>query len=161
MSRKKRKNPVSQKGRKKIRKMPKWIFVLGCILAAVLIVILICFTVMDNSYKSELCNNQWISSSATNASGDEVEMSDIYNTNYTSYQGTLNFNDDGSFSLWLTPGSSDDGTHSGVYEIVDDSKIDVVFDDTTYTSFYTHRDKGEITSISLYYEDYEVFFTKA
>ena len=161
MSNKKKKNNVKNTEKKKVKIFPAAIITVGSILIIGIIGYLIYSFTSDSVKKSDLCNYQWISSSALNASGDEVPMAAVYNTNYTSYQGTLNFNDDDTFSLWLSPGTIEDGTHTGVYDIVDNTKIDVVFHDSTYTSFYIHQENGEISSISLKYEDYEVFFTKA
>lgn len=109
--------------------------------------------------KSDISNTEWVSSSAVNASGDEVEMAEVYNTNYTTYKGSLSFKDDGTFSLWLTPGTAEDGTHSGKYSVSGDT-ITAIFDDgETTTDFKIHRKGEEIDSISLNYEDYEVYFT--
>ena len=161
MSNKKTKNNVKKPSKKKVRILPVAVMTIIAILVVGFLGYLIFSTTSDSAKLSELCDYQWISSSAVNSSGDEIPLAEVYNTNYSSYQGTLNFKDDYTFSLWLSPGSIEDGTHTGIYEIVDDSKIDVIFNDTTYTSFYIHREDGEISSISLNYEDYEVFFTKA
>ena len=86
-------------------------------------------------------------------------MAEVYNTNYTTYKGSLSFKDDGTFSLWLTPGTAEDGTHSGKYSVSGDT-ITAIFDDgETTTDFKIHRKGEEIDSISLNYEDYEVYFT--
>lgn len=107
----------------------------------------------------DISDTDWVSSSAVNASGDEVEMAEVYNTNYSTYKGSLSFRNDGTFSLWLTPGTVEDGTHTGKYT-VDGDTISAVFDDgATATSFYIHRKDDKIESISLNYEDYEIYFT--
>ena len=50
-------------------------------------------------------------------------------------------------------------THSGKYTVNGDT-ITAAFDDgETTTSFYIHRNGDKIQSISLNYEDYEVYFT--
>ena len=161
MSNKKKKNNIKKTDKKKVKILPVAVIAVVAILVVGFLGYAIFSATSDSAKLSELCNYQWISSSAVNSSGDEVSMAEVYNTNYSSYQGTLNFKDDYTFSLWLSPGSVEDGSHTGVFEIVDDSKIDVFFYDTTYTSFYIHRENGEISSISLNYEDYEIFFTKA
>ena len=161
MSNKKKKNNIKKTDKKKVKILPVAVIAVVAILVVGFLGYAIFSATSDSAKLSELCNYQWISSSAVNSSGDEVSMAEVYNTNYSSYQGTLNFKDDYTFSLWLSPGSIEDGSHTGIFEIVDDSKIDVIFNDTTYTSFYIHRENGEISSISLNYEDYEVFFTKA
>lgn len=133
--------------------------IISAVAFPVLVVVIgsLIFSMKDNS--GELVNTRWISTSAVNASGDEVEMAEVYNSVYSTYQGSLSFRDDNTFSLWLTPGAVEDGTHTGKYSIEDDT-ISASFDDgETNTSFYIHRKDGKIEYISLYYEDYEVYFT--
>lgn len=132
--------------------------------AAVIILIAVTlFTIwfcLKNSKISQLCNYSWVCSSAENASGDEVELSEIYRTNSTSYQGSLTFNDDGTFSLWLTPGSPDDGTHSGKYKFSSDSELDITFDEGTHTSFKLIYNNNIISNIIVKYQDYDITFKK-
>lgn len=132
------------------------------ICAAVLAVVIVAVAVnaFSSAKKSQLCGYEWKSASALNASGDEADMGEVYNVNYSAYQGSLNFKDDGTFSIWLSPGAADDGTHTGTYSFTDDSKIDVVFDEGTVTSFEVNRKADEIESIVVNYNDYEVYFTK-
>ncbi len=129
-------------------------------IAVLLIAVVVCALLLSiKNNKSDISNIEWVSSSAVNASGDEVEMAEVYNTNYTTYKGSLSFKDDGTFSLWLTPGTAEDGTHSGKYSVSGDT-ITAIFDDgETTTDFKIHRKGEEIDSISLNYEDYEVYFT--
>ena len=98
--------------------------------------------------------------SAHNASGDEVEVGEIYNTNYTTYQGSLSFEDDGTFEFWLSPGAPDDGTHGGKYTIKDNSVIDVTFDNGESQNFKIEDKNGHIASITAEYEGYKVQFVK-
>lgn len=114
----------------------------------------------NTSVAAQLTDTQWIPSGAKNASGDEVEMAEVYNSKYTSYQGSLAFTDDGKFSLWLSPGQADDGTHSGTYTIADDDTINALFDEGTQTEFTINRNGNEVDSISLNYDGYEVTFQK-
>lgn len=127
----------------------------------VLAVVIGAVVITMKSNANDLSDTEWVSSSAVNASGDEVAMAEVYNTSYSSYQGSLSFRKDGTFSLWLTPGAVEDGTHTGRYSVKEDT-ITAVFDDgETTTSFYIHRNGEKIDSISLNYEDYEVYFTAA
>ena len=159
----KKKNPqvYKHKNKKKIKKLP---IIIGSLLAIALLSVIISFLI--NYYSkaaanNELCDYAWIPVTANNASGDEVEMSEIYNTNYTSYQGSLAFRDDGTFSLWLSPGTPDDGTHTGKYSVLDDVSISVTFDDGTETGFDIIRnDNNSIDYIVVYYSDYDVYFSK-
>ncbi len=148
--------------RKKKLKRRKTIILLT---AAVVIIGVVIVIAAVNSAKSaktaNLCNTTWVPLSAKNASGDEVEMAEIYNVSYSTYNGSLNFNDDGSFTFWMTPGSPDDGTHSGVYELADDSTINMYFDDGTSTTFSVDYEGNTIISIELNYNDYTVTFTSS
>ena len=67
--------------------------------AVVFAVILIKGCTESSANTKGLVDCQWTPSSAHNASGDEVELSEIYNTYYTNYKGSLTFNSDGTFSL--------------------------------------------------------------
>lgn len=130
--------------------------VVAIIIAATAISIVSCSSQQNRN--NELCFYQWIPSTAKNASGDEVEMSEIYNTNYTSYQGSLTFMDDGKFSLWLSPGTPDDGTHSGSFNVNSEDIIEAYFDDGTNTTFKIERKNGSVNGIIINYNDYEIYF---
>lgn len=153
----KKRNKVNPTDNKNKFNRKKAITVTVVLLVIVVAVVALIFTM--NNKANDIVGTDWVSTSAVNASGDEVEMAEVYNTSYTSYQGSLSFKDDGTFSLWLTPGTSEDGTHSGKYTVNGDT-ITATFDDgETTTSFYIHRNGDKIESISLNYEDYEVYFT--
>lgn len=162
MSKKKKKSVKLNKSQKKktIRKLP----VIVCSVIAVAIIAVIVISVVNNisekKHLSELCDYNWIPSTAQNSSGDEVEIAEVYNTDYSSYQGSLTFSDDGTFSIWLSPGTPDDGTHSGAYRLTDENTIDVVFDEGTFTSFEIKRNGDDIENIVVNYNDYEVYFSK-
>lgn len=162
MSNKKKKSANSNKIPKKkpVKKLP---IIIGSVIAVAIIAVIAVAAVWNVSEKtrlSELYDYTWIPTSAQNASGDEVEIAEVYNTNYTSYQGSLAFSDDGTFSIWLSPGTPDDGTHSGAYRLTDENTIDVVFDEGTFTSFEIKRNGDDIENIVVNYNDYEVYFSK-
>ena len=148
-----------QPQKKQTKKLPIiiGIIVVAIITAATALSIVSCTSQQNRS--NELCSYQWIPSTAKNASGDEVEMSEIYNTNYTSYQGSLTFNDDGRFSLWLTPGTADDGTHTGSFTVNSNDEIEAYFDDGTNTIFKIERKNGNANGIIINYNDYEIYFS--
>lgn len=159
MSKKKKVNKKTNL--KSAKKNKRSFIILLLILGAVVILVSVIVKAnlfSDSSKKNELCSNSWIASSARNASGDEVEMSEIYNTNYTSYQGSIVFNEDGTFSFWLSPGAPDDGSHGGKYVIKNSSAVDVTFDDGTVTEFNIERINGDISSIVANYNGYKVYF---
>lgn len=149
----------NQPQKKQSKKLP---IIISCIIVAIIIAasaILIVSCSSQQNRNNELCAYQWIPSTAKNASGDEVEMSEIYNTNHTSYQGSLTFNDNGRFSLWLSPGTSDDGTHTGSFTVNSDDEIEAYFDDGTNTKFKVERKNGSANGIIINYNDYEIYFT--
>ena len=151
------KSKQSQKNQSKKLPIIIGIIIVAIIIAATAISIVSCTSQQNRD--NELCSYQWIPSTAKNASGDEVEMSEIYNTNYTSYQGSLTFNDDGRFLLWLTPGTADDGTHTGSFTINSDDEIEAYFDDGTNTTFKIERKNGNANGIIINYNDYEIYFS--
>ena len=106
----------------------------------------------------DLNDTIWIPSSANNASGDEVDIREVYNSHYSNYQGSLSFASNGTFELWLKPGDPSDGTHTGTYEIAGD-KINALFDDDTQSQFDIVT-KGGTQCIVVTYDGYDVYFTK-
>ncbi|MCH5297059.1 MAG: hypothetical protein J1E85_05250 [Ruminococcus sp.] len=109
--------------------------------------------------KNELCKAKWTPLSATDASGDEVDMAQVYNTDYSSYEGSLEYSDDNTFSFWLSPGSPDDGTHTGTYEVADDKTVNMYFDDGTNTRFSINCEDNKVLSIEVNYDGYLIIFT--
>ena len=101
---------------------------------------------LSPSVTAELTSSAWIPEGAKNASGDEVEMSEVYNTNYSAYQGSMSFSDDGTFTLWLSPGSPD--------------KVNLSFDDGTNTSATLTQKNGKVSAVVLKYNNYEITFVK-
>lgn len=112
-----------------------------------------------NKITDELVSSAWAPSKAQNSSGDEVELAQVYNTEYTTYQGSLSFTDEGRFSLWMSPGDASDGSRTGTYT-VENEIIKAVFDNGTQSEFRINSDENNIISISVYYDDYEVLFSK-
>ena len=106
----------------------------------------------------ELGESTWIPMSAKNASGDEVQLKEVYNTRYDNYQGTLTFHSDGTFSFWMSPGNEMDGTHSGTYKPEGD-KINVLFDDDTQSQFEVKK-SGDSEFIIVTYNDYDITFSR-
>lgn len=160
---KKKKNNTAVKSKKHTSKLKIIIFaavlcvVIGIIVSAVLINLNSDIT----KIKNELCNTNWIPTSATDASGDEADMAQIYNNNYTSYRGSLDYLDNNSFSFWMTPGAADDGTHSGTYEVADENTVNMYFDDGTNTQFSIKYNDGKVLSVEVNYDGYKVTFTSS
>ena len=110
-----------------------------------------------NKAANQLYDARWVPVSAKNASEDEVELAEVYNVKYTNYQGYLTFDKEGTFQLWMSPGSPEDGTHTGTFEL-DGDTIKATFDEGTKTEFYIQREDGLIKTIKLGYDEYTVYF---
>ena len=107
---------ANRAAKKKNKKKKTTAVVFSAIAACVFIIVaIVAVNVISSSKTAELTSSVWVPQGAKNASGDEVEMSAVYNTNYSAYQGSMSFSDDGTFKLWLSPGDPDDGTHNGKY----------------------------------------------
>lgn len=158
---KKKKNNTAVKSKKHTSKLKIIIFV--AVLCVVIGIIVSAVVININSdtvkIKNALCNTNWIPALATDSSGDEVDMARIYNSNYTSYKGSLDYFDNDSFSFWMTPGASDDGTHSGRYEVADENTVNMYFDDGTNTQFSIKYNDGQVLSVEVYYDGYKITFT--
>lgn len=159
-AKKKNHNISSVKSKKPVKKKTLIIGIIIGVLVVAAIAFFVVRAVLSSSQKSEFINYGWIPTSASNASGDEIEMDEVYNTDYTSYQGSLTFKDDNTFSLWLSPGSADDGTHTGTYTIESNNKISVVFLNGNECDFDVKRSNGQVDTITIPYGDYQVSFTK-
>lgn len=145
---------------KRNRTVKRLVTGLVIIMAAAAAVIYIIYRINDSARTNELSDGRWVPSYANDASGDEVELTEIYNTQYSNYQGALTFFSDGKFSLWLTPGEDSDGTHTGTFKVKSDDEIEAYFDNGTNTVFKIHRTDGEADGISLNYDDYQIYFEK-
>jgi len=143
---------------KKKNKKKKTTAIVTSVIAACIFIIaaIVAVNVLSPSVTAELTSSAWVPEGAKNASGDEVEMSEVYNTNYSAYQGSMSFSDDGTFTLWLSPGSPDDGTHSGKYTVSASDKVNLSFDDGTNTSAALTQKNGKISAVVLKYNDYEI-----
>lgn len=155
-SKKKKKNNISKKKNKKHTKLI--ILISAVVLAAAVITFFAVKYAADNADYNAL-NGEWYSVSANNASGDEVDINEVYDVRYSNYQGRMYFYDGKTFQLWLHPGDINDGTHSGSYEIKE-NEISFVFDDGVETTGRIERSGGGIEALRLDYGEYEIFFTK-
>lgn len=158
---KKNKKSNTNKTNFKKNKNKLWIIIILAVVALGLIAVVVGVTSNSNTKNySELTDFMWSPSLAKNSSGDEADMSEVYNTKYSSFKGSLTFKDDGTFSIWLSPGAADDGTHTGRFSLDGSDTIDVVFDDSTKTEFKIIRKGSDITSIVANYNGYDVYFSK-
>lgn len=123
---------------------------------ALLLMLILLSACSQGLSKAKLTAGTWVPYQAQDADGKAVELGEIYQSYSDQYQGSLTFREDGTFSLWLTPGEGDDGTHSGTYEL-QDGQISACFDEGTQTAF-TVGEKDGVYFISLGYGDYTVYF---
>lgn len=144
------------------KKRIRWIWAIPAVLVIAGAAVF-CAVFFANGKSPEMAGTSWISTSAYTASGDEAELADIYNTRYSAYQGTLTFNGDGTFELWLTPGDPEDGTHKGTYTWKD-GVLQAQFsggDTEEFTVQYTDENNREIEYIQVPYQGYTVWFSPA
>ncbi len=155
---KKRKNPYPKKKRKNYKPL-----IIACavvVLCAVLIIISYVIYLNTSLEAADFVGRDFRSVSALDASGDEVDMEDIYNVRYDSYQGSLTLKGDGTFELWLTSGSADDGTHRGSYTYDREKQIiNAVFDSGEKAKFKLVRNgDNTLKRIEVPYNGYTVYF---
>lgn len=159
MAKRENNKPVSiKKGQAKKKRSAKKIIITAAVLCVIAAgIVLLVINAYADKAKQVLNNTSWISQTAHNASGDEVDVREVYNVKYSQYQGRLTFDGENGFELWLSPGDASDGTHSGKYELKDD-KLYATFDEGTKTEFELIRKDGKITEIDIRYNDYTVGF---
>lgn len=158
MAKKKKKPAPKQKKQAKNKFQLKRL--IAIITAAALVVtgvVVIVITANKSGEAQALRGTRWVSETAKNASGDEVDVREVYDVKYTNYQGRLTFEGADGFQLWLRPGDQGDGTHSGTYKLSGD-RAEVTYDDGTESEFRIIRTGGEITQIIVPFENYEVGF---
>ena len=134
--------------------------IIAAVIAALLVAALVVFIVIrtnEDSAKHVLLNTTWVSQTAKTASGDEVDIREVYNVKYSNYQGTLSFDGENGFELWLHPSDISDGTHKGSYEL-DGDKLKASFDGGTDAEFSLTRNDGGIVRIDVPYDNYVVSF---
>lgn len=156
------KQNISAENKKKPKNFKKRYVAIPFIIAGIICAGIIAFIVFSTSQAplhSKIKNTSWKPAIAKNASGDEVELAEVYNVNYSSYTGSLEFKED-TFELWLSPGSPDDGTHSGSYVCVEDDRINVLYDQGTATEFKVKYNGDKVAYIVVNYSDYQVAFTQ-
>lgn len=159
---KKKKASVSdrQKQKNQSKKQLKKI-IIGAAAAVLAIAAVALFVIQAHRDSAEhaLRGTQWVSQSAKTASGDEVDIRQVYNVKYSQYQGKLTFDDQNHFELWLHPGDASDGTHTGTYELKED-KLTAAFDEGTVADFSLVRSDGNVVQIDVPYDDYIVSFVR-
>lgn len=159
MSKTKKKVNAKKQAKKQPFPLKKLIVGISVSVAAIAAVVWLVVQAHVENAKHVLRGTEWVSQSAKNASGDEVDIREVYNVKYSQYRGRLSFDSDNHFELWLHPGDASDGTHSGVYELSGD-KLTATFDNGVVTDFSLVRSDGEIAVIEVRYDSYVVSFVK-
>ena len=157
---KKKKKPAAKNSKKQAKKPFPVKPIIGACIAGVLIaglVVLIVFITNEDNKKHALRSTYWVSQSATTASGDEVDIREVYNVKASTFQGRMEFDKEDGFELWLNQGDKDDGTHTGKYELSDD-KLTATFDSGDTVVFSLTKKDGDIVRIDVPYGDYVVSF---
>lgn len=164
MSKKKAKRK-KKPAKKPERKSRKSLITSLCVVAGAALVIGIVYIIYLNTSlaATDFADVTFNSSSAYDASKDEVDIREVYNNRYSGYQGSLTLNGDGTFSFWMTVGDPEDGTHSGDYTYDRGSnKIKAVFDSGEKATFKIIRNEDNtINHIEAPYNDYTVWFEPA
>lgn len=159
---KKKKTSASARQKQKNQSKKQLIkIMIGAAAAVLAVAAVVLFVVQAHRSSAEhaLRGTQWVSQSAKTASGDEVDIRQVYNVKYSQYQGRLTFDDQNHFELWLHPGDASDGTHTGTYELKED-KLTAVFDEGTVADFSLMRSDGNVVQIEVPYDDYIVSFVR-
>lgn len=148
--------------KKKKTNNTKNILKIACIVLGVVAVIAVVYLIyiLTAPKPSGIEDTYWKSVSAYDASDDEVEMAEVYDNYYSSYQGSMYFDADMTFEFWMSPGNPEDGTHTGEYTYdAESDKINAVFDSGEKSVFTIIRNEdNSIERIEVPYGDYTVWF---
>lgn len=90
--------------------------------------------------------------------GQEESLSFIYGTAFSQYGGSLEFKNDGTFSLWIGAGR-DDGSHSGTYTFTEYG-IEAVYQNGNTETFTYTIDNGAIQTVKVPQGVYTIYFEK-
>ncbi len=133
-----------------------------CVSAAFVLIIVgvIVFDRVTNIKYADFVGHTMQSKAAYDKSGKKVDLYNIYNVQYDSYHGTLQFNEDKTFSLWMTPGP-DDGTNEGTFTYNTwDNVINGKYNSGKKIDFKIVRNEdGSLNRIEAPYEEYTIYFS--
>lgn len=157
---KKKKNNNHQQTQKKNKSVRSSIFAAAvvCGIIAAIVVGVIVYNNVTNITYEEFVGKTMHSKAAYDSSGKEVDLKEVYNNRYDNYQGSLEFNEDETFSMWMTVGSEDDAT--GTYTYSGGDVIKGKFKNGSEIEFKIIRDKDDnFTRIEAPYEGYTIYFS--
>lgn len=161
MSKKKKSKKKHQIVKKK--KSPKKTIITVAVVAAVVILAIAGGIILDrmtNPKYLDFVGHTMQSKAAFDESGKKVDLYDIYNVRYDNYHGTLQFNEDKTFSLWMTPGP-DDGTNEGTFTYNNgENVINGKYNSGKKIEFKIVRNKdGSLKRVEAPYEKYTIYFS--
>lgn len=163
MAKKNKKRNV--KSPKKKKKNIKSIIVSCVVVLVIAAAVVTAYIIYQNTSldAADFSNSTFVCSSARDASGDEADMSDVYNLRYDNYQGSLKLSGDGSFEFWMSPGTKDDGVHAGTYTYNREKQVlNAKFDNGEKVNFKLVRGAdGGLKRIEAPYNGYTVSFVKS
>ena len=118
---------------------------------------------LTNVKYADFVGKAFKSQSAYDSKGKEVDLRNVYVNaeRYDTYTGSLGFNEDSTFTMWMGPGP-DDGSHDGTFTYnLGDSVINAEFKNGNKVKFKIVRDKnGDLERIEAPYEDYTIYFAE-
>lgn len=158
---KKKKNKKHHEIVKKKKSNKKTIIVLICVVCAIALAVAggIIIDRMTNIKYVDFIGKTLHSTAAYDSEGKEVDLYEIYNVRYDNYRGSLQFDEDETFSMWMTPGPDYDSTGSFTFS-VGDSVIEAQFNNGEKIEFKIVRDKdGNFSRIEAPYQGYTIYFT--
>ena len=159
MSKKKSKKAKKRQPPKKSGKKAVIITVCVALAAVLLIVGGVLLDRLTNIKYVDFVGKSFQSEAAYDKKGKEVDLNEIYNVRYDNYHGSLNFKEDSTFSMWMTPGP-DDGSHNGTFTYNrGENVIGGEFKNGEKVKFKIVRNKdGTLKRIEAPYEDYTIYF---
>ncbi len=160
MSKKKSKKAKKlQPPKKKSGKKTVIITVCVALTAALLIVGGVLLDRFTNIKYVDFVGKSFLSKAAYDKKGKEVDLDEIYNVRYDNYHGSLNFNEDSTFSMWMTPGP-DDNSRNGTFAYNrGENIIGGEFRNGKKITFKIVRNKdGTLKRIEAPYEDCIIYF---
>ena len=144
--------------KKKLSKDAKTLIIIGCVVLAV-VLLFTTLQLITSPKPSELDNTFWKSVSAYDKKGKEVDLTEVYDNNYSEYQGSMSFEEGYVFSYWMSVGNPEDGTHSGKYIFNENDTLTANFDNGDEKTFTIIRNKdNSIERIETPYGDYTIWF---
>ena len=164
MSKKKSKKTKKHQPVKKKKSNKKAVIAYICVaVAAVLIIVgAIVADRLTNLKYVDFVGHSMYSTSAYDSKGKEVDLRDVYINadRYDNYRGSLVFNEDGTFGMWMGP-APNNGTNEGTFTYNrGENTIKAEYQNGDKIEFKIVRDKnGGIDHIEAPYEGYTIYFT--